>query len=487
MKNNSMKQLLKIFSIFSFILILSSCGGNEDRGIAESASAFINANDKVIVFGSIDPISIFEKAEYKNIPMVGALIDGQMKRVSSGLNLYAGFYYAMEGPFTDGNPATLYMFAEVKNLDSLKAVLTLDGYDFDSKDGIEYFRDGEATVGIKNKVAIMFVKAGEYDELAMAKKAFEMASGGVMEGSGARLLAQRGDISINSHMYNQFITANNQTASLPDDKKEQLADMMRGSFTQANIHFEKGQLRVAFDNQFSANLTKRMMMKEDPSASIRKKIGVGEPKIAVAMNLDMAKLQAWVDDFAPSGLDFLSKNSGPMQMIVLLAGGKIGNLVNGEMGVALFSDPSKVKDPEFAMYSGFGPNGKDLAEMVKNFPTKGDILMDVSSKGVNIYSNIRYKASNSYGFSVPKGAESFGKKGITGFANVDKMDFTEFELEGPEKLIELVKYVHLSMDTKGGELIIKTKNPNQNVLKLCVDKMLKEFEGQIGQLGDLAM
>jgi hypothetical protein len=43
------------------------------------------------------------------------------------------------------------------------------------------------------------------------------------------------------------------------------------------------------------------------------------------------------------------------------------------------------------------------------------------------------------------------------------------------------------MDTKGGELIIKTKNPNQNVLKLCVDKMLKEFEGQIGQLGDLAM
>ena len=33
-----------------------------------------------------------------------------------------------------------------------------------------------------------------------------------------------------------------------------------------------------------------------------------------------------------------------------------------------------------------------------------------------------------------------------------------------EKLIELVKYVNLSMDAKGGELIIKTKNPNQNVL-----------------------
>jgi len=244
---------------------------------------------------------------------------------------------------------------------------------------------------------------------------------------------------------------------------------------------------VAFDNQFSANLTKRMMMKEDPSASIRKKIGVGEPKIAVATNLDMVKLQAWIDDFAPSGLDFLSKNNGPMQMIVLLAGGKIGNLVNGEMGVAMFSDPSKVKDPEFAMYSGFGPKGKDLAEMAKNFPANENMVMDVTSKGVNIYSNISYKASNSNGFSVPKGTESFGKKGITGFANVEKMDFTEFELEGPEKLIELVKYVNLSMDAKGGELIIKTKNPNQNVLKLCVDKMLKEFEGQIGQLGNLAM
>ena len=482
-----MKQLLKITSIFFFILTLSSCGGNDNRGLAESASAFINGNDKVIVFGSIDPISIFEKAEYKKIPMVGALIEGQMKRVSSGLNLDAGFYYAMEGPFTDGNPATLYMFAEVKNLDSLKAVLTVDGYDFDEKDGIEYFRDGEATVGIKNKVAIMFVKAGEYDELAMAKKAFEMASGDVMEGSGAKLLAQRADISINSHMYNQFLTANNQTVHLPKDKKEQLADMMRGSFAQANIHFEKGQLRVAFDNQFSANLTKRMMMKEDPSGSIRKKIGVGEPKIALATNLDMVKIQAWVDDYAPNGLDFLTQNKGPMQMIVLLAGGKIGNLIDGEMGAAMFSDPSNVKDPEFALYSGFGPKGKDLAQLAKSYPTNGNMVMDVTTNGVNIYSNALFKPSTSGKLIVPTGAETFGKKAITGFANVEKMDLSEFELEGAEKLIDLVKYVNLSMDAKGGELIIKTKNPNQNVLKQCVDKMLKEFEGQIGQLGQLGM
>lgn len=477
-----MKQILKFATIFTFLFLLASCGGDKKRNLADSASAFINGNDKVIVFGSIDLLGIFNKAEYKDIPMVGDLIKGQIKRVQSGLNLDAGFYYAMEGPFEGGNPGTTYLFAEVKNLDSLKTVLTQDGYDFENKDGLDYFRDGDATVGIKNNIAIMFVKNGEYDEVAIANKAFELASGDLMEGSGAKLLAQKGDISINSHMYNQFVTANKRTMNLPKEKMDQLSDMMKESFAQANIHFEKGQLRIAFDNEFSANLSKRMMFKEDASGALRKKVGGADPIMAFATNLDMTKLEAWLEDFAPDLLDQMAEKSAPLQMAMTLSAGKIGNIITGTTAFGLFDEPLRNQKIEnYNFYLGLGPNGAPLANMAQN-------LGGISNFNLIVEDNALYgasgenKATKSTTLNVPKGCETFGKTAISGFVNVDKMNLEVMELKGGEKLLELVKYMNLTFNNEGGEILVKAKNPNQNILKQVVDKMLKEFEGEMGNL-----
>ncbi len=479
-----MKRFFQFASVFILIVSLSACSGGKKRSLSESASAFIQSNDQVIVFGSIDMMSILKKAEYKSVPKFGELIESQIKRVKSGLNLDAGFYYAMEGPFEGGNPGTTYLFAEVKSFDSLKAVLMKDGYDFDSKDGIEYFRDGDASVGIKNGLAILFVKSGEYNEFEIAQKAFEMTEGDLLAGTGAKLLAKKADISVNSHLYNQFVTANKRTADLDGDKLDQLKDMLKESFSQANIHFEKGQLRIAIDNQFSANLTKRMMLNSDPSASIRSSIGQGEPKMAISTNFDMVKLQTWIDDYAPGAMEeFLANEGGPLQMAMMVAGGKMSNMINGKMAVALFGDPKAgAMVPDFTFYAGFGPNGKPVAEMAKNLFSSGTMKLNVSDKGVFGCSSDSYMASNGTKIKVPVGCESFGKSAFSGFVNLEKMDTKALELEGAGKLIELVKYMNFSFDVKGGEILVKTKNQKDNVLKQCVQHMLKEFEGQIGEL-----
>lgn len=479
-----MIRFFNITFLLSLVVLIASCSNKENRTLEESASAFIQNNNQVILFGSLDVMSVLEKADYSAIPKFGGIIESQVKRMKSGLNLEKGFYFAMEGPFEGGNPGTTYLFAEIKNLDSLKSLLTKDGYDFDHAEGIDYFRDGDATVGVMNKLAILLTKSGDYDELAAVKTAFEKTSGDLMTGSGADLLANRGDISINTHLYNQFVTANKYTVDMPKDKKEQLAAMMTGSFSQANVYFEKGQLRIAMDNKLSANLSKRLMLNEDASASIRANMGSGEPKMAIATNLDLEKMQAWMDDFAPGALEsFLEKDGGPLQMAMMLGGGKMSNLLNGKMGFAMFGDPKAgAMVPDFTFYAGFGPNGKPMAEMAQNFLKGGTMQLNITEKGVSGSSSNIYTAVSGSKINVPNGCETFGKTGLSGFINLDRMDTQALELKGAGKLVELVKYLNFSITAKGGEILVKLKNQKDNVLKQSVQHMLKEFEGQIGEL-----
>ena len=479
-----MKQFLKITLIVLFVFTLSSCSKDENRSLEQSASAFIQNNDQVVVFGSIDVMSILNKAEYKSIPKIGVAIEDQVNKMKDGLNLEAGFYFAMEGPFEKGNPGTTYMFAELKDFNKLKENLMKDGYDLDEKNDIQYFRDGDVAVGIKNKLAILFTQSKEFDEQLMAKEAFEMVSGDLMTGNGAKLLAQKGDISINTHLYNQFVSANKVTAELPKDKKDQLADMMKESFGQANIHFEKGQMRVALDNEFSAKLSKRMMFNTDPSASIRSLIGQGEPKMAIATNLDMEKMQAWVEDFYPGGLEqVLANEGGPLQMAMVMAGGKVSNLLNGKIAFAMFGEPKAgAIVPDFTFYAGFGPNGKPMADMAQNFLSKGTMVLKTDEKAISGASSPLYGAVSGSKIDIPQGCESFGKTAISGFINLEKVDTKAFDLEGAQKLIELVKYMNFSFGLEGGEILIKTKNDSENVLKQSVKHMIREFEGKIGEL-----
>jgi hypothetical protein len=484
MKLLHMKKFLKIGFVILFVFTLSSCSKGENRSLVESTSAFVQNNDQVILFGSIDIMSILNKAEYKKIPKIGVAIEEQITKMKDGLNLEAGFYFAMEGPFENGNPGTVYMFAEVKDFEKLKETLMKDGYDFNEKNDIQSFRDGDVSVGIKDKLAILITQSKEYDEYVMAEEAFEMTTGDLMSGSGAKLLAKKSDISINTHLYNQFVTANKVTAELAKDKKDQLADMMKESFGQANIHFENGQMRVAIDNEFSAKLTKRMMFNADPGAGIRSMVGQGEPKMAIATNLDMEKMQAWVEDFYPGGLQqVLANEGGPLQMAMVMAGGKISNLINGKMAFAMFGEPTAgAMVPDFTFYAGFGPNGKPMADFMQKMSSQGTMILSIDDKGVSGASSTVYAAKPGGTLSIPQGCESFGKTAISGFINLEEVDTKAFELEGAQKLVELVKYMNFTFGMEGGEILIKTKNSSDNVLKQSVQHMLKEFEGQIGEL-----
>lgn len=479
-----MKTIQYFFSLLAVVLLFAACSSDNDkRTVHEYASAFVNSNDKVILYGSIDLMSILKKADYASVPKFGGIIKGELKNIESGLNLNQGIYYAIEGPFENGNSGTVYLFAEIKNADSLKLQLTQRGYDLDNSGDIDYFRSGDVGFGISGKLAIMMVKSGKFDAKQLISTAIEYVNGDLLEGTAATILAAKSDISINALLYNNHKTNSGIYGTIAKDKMNQLDEMMKGSFGQANIFFEGGQLRFSMKNHLSANLKKRMMMLSDNKASIRKFIGNGEPKMAVATNIDMGKLQAWLEDYAPKALEKIIEDIPQLQMALMMGGGKFANLMDGKIGFAMYGEPKAgAMVPDFSFYLGFGPQGKPLAEMAQNFLNGGTMKLAISDKGVQGASSDLYKSIPSKAISVPKGCETFGKSAFSGYLNLENMDTKAFEFRGASKMVELVKYLNFSFDLEGGEILVKLKDPNANVLKQASKYMLKQFEDQIGAM-----
>jgi PBP1b-binding outer membrane lipoprotein LpoB len=479
-----MKLIKQLSVLFLVALLLTACSGDKDnRSVQAYASAFVNANDKVILYGNIDLKSILNKADYASVPKFGGILKGELKNIESGLNLDQGIYYAVEGPFEKGNLGAVYLFAEIKNSDSLKLQLTQRGYDLDNAGGIDYFRSGDVGFGIKGKLALMMVKSGKFDTKELISAAIKNAGGDLLEGTAATILAEKSDISINLHMYNNYKTNSELYGTVAKDKMKQLDEMMKGSFSQANVFFENGQLRVAMKNHLSVSLKKRMMMLNDDKATIRQSIGQGEPKMAISTNLDMTKLQTWMDDYAPGAMDKLMEAVPQLQMAMMVAGGKLSNLMDGKIGFAMYGEPKAgAMVPDFSFYVGFGPQGKSLAEMAQNFLSGGTMKLAISDNGLQGSSSDAYKSVVGNSISVPSGCETFGKTAFSGYANLEEMDTKAFEFKGGAKMIELVKYLNFSFDTEGGEILVKLKELNTNVLKQASEFMLGEFESQISAM-----
>ena len=75
----------------SALFLLAACSSNENRAINEDVAAFVETNEKIALFGSINAKEILNKADYKNIDKAGKLIDKELKTIeqSFGVQLTA--------------------------------------------------------------------------------------------------------------------------------------------------------------------------------------------------------------------------------------------------------------------------------------------------------------------------------------------------------------------------------------------------------------
>lgn len=469
-------------------MILFSCGNSKDnRTPGEYLSAFVKSNPNIVTFGKIDLNQLLEKAEYKKLPKVGVILNGYLNELSGAINLETPIHFAMEGPFlADGTPETVYAFIETINPDTLAAKVSQQGFDVEEDHGMHYFADGDVALGTKNNLTVIISKKGEFDAKTLLNKAFEDSQKDLDEGRIEEILDEEADLVAGVSMQNMYSTSNTELKDLSADKRKQVDEMVKDSYVLTTLNFEEGQVVMNTRNLFSDALMEKMFLRSDDGASIVKRLGSGKPTIGFSMNMDMRKLQDFLETYSPNTMKELAESAGGPAAMMMAMGGKdmLGNMLTGEMGAVLVGSPNMQEGmSDFNFFVGLGKQGRMMAEEGKMFlDAMGMQEVKLDQQGLWVSSNKAFSASSGGRLQLPQGCEDFGTKGMHFFMNLDGVDLSSFEFEDGQKIIYLVKYINFEMDNEGSTLTIKAKKNDGNMLKQAVDLLFKELEGKIGGL-----
>lgn len=472
------------FLYLSILTLFISCGSRKEPSVNEQVSTFISDNDSIVVFGRVDYMNMLTKTDYEKVPKIGPIVSSVVREFEKVIDIKESIYFALGGPLKkDGAPSKGYAFLPVINADSLVKALTLKGYDLDKEGDLYYTSLNEMSIGVKNHLAILFFDNGKEINLDRIQSAFKKTEGNISNGKQRKILSAEGDMVFGYNIENLYRSSITQMDNLSEDLKLELENMIKDSYGHVAFHFEQGKARIVVDNDYSESLKSELFFKQDKTGSITKKLGKGTPRIGLSMNVDMKRFQQFINKYLPGTIDRLAKSfGGPAQMALMMGGqDALAGLLNGEFGLVIFGAPDQYGEtvPSFNTYIGLGEKGKSLAEMGVSLLEQNNIKAVLDNKGLTCFSSPEHISKDGSSLILPKGCQFYGKKSFTGFMNLEGMDLTSFNLSGGSKLVELVEFIHFEFDEDGGELIIKTINKEDNVLKQSVEFMLNEFESQL--------
>lgn len=478
----------RIFSLQSLLIIsislaLFSCSKDiEDIDSRLAVSSFVEGHENIVAFGSADLEEILIKAKFSNVPKLGLIVSGEMNAYKEFLDFDTPVYYAIEGPINnEGVPTATYAFLKVKDEAKLLEALSQRGFDIDESKEIKIGQDEGFAFGVRGPLAVVVVKEGDIDANALLTQAFEKTTGSESGGKIDEILDTKGDFVMGVNMGSLYSTSNTDLDKLPKDKQEELKAMVNGSYIQTVVKFEDGAAVFESNNFFTDELKERMFLNADANAPITAKLGKGEPRLGFAMNIDMKKLQAFMDEFSPDATAELARSLGGPGQMALMAGGKDGlaGLLDGRIGVVIFAD--KMEEPHFNVFIGLTKNGVGLADLAKGFfdGSNGTKFL-TTDNSASVYTNPAYAPPGK--LKLPSGCENFGKNGISAFVSFEGVNFDEMDLEGEENLIRAIKYITVEYDNDGGRIYIKAIDGKENILEQFVNEALKAMSNEISNM-----
>ena len=482
-----MKNIDKLFNCVSFILlgfVLFSCSDTNKTDPKDSMSSFINNNEAIVAFGTVDLKGILEKVDYENVPKIGKLLSTEVATIERFIDLKAPIYYALQGPIDmDGSPEATYAFLGVLNSDSLVAELTQRGFDVGLKDEIQYCQDGDVAIGVKGNLAIIITKNSDFDTEKLVLDTYAKIDGSKSEGTVDEVLSQKGDFVLGVNMHSLYTTSNTDLEELDDAVKKELDEILTNTYVQTVVKFEDGAAILETKNYFSEKLKDQMFFNTDDSAPILAKLGKGKARFGLSMNLDMQKMQSFIDAYSPETMrDLGSLMGGPAQMALMAAGDDgLAGLFNGKFGIVMFGDPNLdgALVPDFNFYLGLAPRGQDLAQMAKGMLDYVMSEVSLDKDGISGYSNSSNSSGGNGKITLPEGCENFGKSGISAFINFEGLDYDEMDLEGGGNVLRVVKYITFDYDENGGRVYIKAIEGKENILKQATGVLVEEFSSEI--------
>lgn len=477
-------------ALFALLFLTACSGSDEKRDMNEHLSAYINGNEEVVAFGKANLNTILEKADYTSIGMLNAIVGSQIDKFETFIDVKGSIYYAAHGPLKkDGSPEKVVLFVRVKNHDELKKYLQSEmSYDLNEAKGFTYASSGDMVLGFKQHLAIIIVENNRMNEVELLTDAFKRAEGKVSNGTVDELLkSNSGDIQMGVSLANLYGTASGDLKRAPKSKQEEWRKLLKNAFVRSTIKFENGQAVLEVKNFFGKELQSKLFLEGNSSAPILKELGSGTPRMGFAVNMDVKKMEALVNELSPNGVN---NALGPQYLIMKLATGAkdMNEIWDGKMGMVMFGEPdaSGAFTPEINAYIGIRDKGRSaiakLSEMGVNTTQIGNFPpFVVGDKGISVMSK---PGGLNKSLKLPKGAENFGKSGINFFLNLEGLnpdDVAEmFNMDELKIVLKVAKFISFEYDNNGGKLIITAKKGKENILRQALNEAVNELSGKMG-------
>ncbi|MFM7661295.1 MAG: hypothetical protein ACKO6A_01350, partial [Bacteroidota bacterium] len=360
-----MKNLLFCFSI---LFLLIGCSGSNQRLIEDSFTAFVQSNNKVVAFGSVNVKEILNKADYSKIPKFGGLITNQLTSFSGSINFDKPIFYAAEGPFdTNGMPAALYVFAESKNQDSVTKKMKSLGYEMieDKENKFNFYQDKQMSISVKESLIIGVFKPATKDFKSIMASTLKMSENEIEEDKVKQMLQSKDDIVAGINLEALFATFSKDLEKLPTENRELLKTMMKSSYILNSISFNAGEMVFKTQNYFSDELKKRIPLRQEVAVEGLKNLGTGEPRLGLLLNADCLKLNSLIRELAlESKADSLIQEFSKEKISFSEV---FGEILNGQFGSVVYEEtlPKGGLSPHTNVYFGLGKQGKDGFDKLK--------------------------------------------------------------------------------------------------------------------------
>lgn len=484
---------LPLIGVFAVILFLTSCNSSGEKRTSEAyLKSFLSENKQVVAFGKADVFTLLAKSNYQQVDKIGAIIDFEKKRIDQSINTKAPVCFALEGPFDqEGNPASLVAFVEVVNADSLADRLGSSGLFVEEGDGFQFAVNGDVSIGFSEHVAVVVSRKEKYDAKSILTSTLESLEKKEIEGKAAQILNEKSDVLAAINLENLYGTANTDLNKLDPNKQKEIQALAKDSYVKTSMNFLKGEIRMKTDHLFATPLQKRMFFKESDSQVVEK-LGKGKARFGISSNLDIARMEAFIDDFAPEAKKKFFQSNGQLQMASMLLGEKpLTQLFSGVIGLVMVGDLLKDGSftPEVNFHLGLGDKGKMISDMASTFfSLEGSKVSNgsITYQGMRFIINDREVTGNTLNaggnlmrLEMPTVASDFGKGGLTVFADLSGLNTKSFGFRGGQKVVELIQDAHFSMNNDGSELVIRFHDKNQNVLSQVVQLFLRDIQQQV--------
>lgn len=436
-----------VYLLLAITLITSCSKTKQTYNVKEKFFAYMHDQKDISVYGRIQLDEIFKMDDFNNLGVFTEIYKKEYQSIQEAIDVRKPIYMAVKLDQYN-NPETFAIYFSCNDIDSLSTQFSSKGLYVESlKDGMKVIQESKVMIGFKDNMGVVFASSITGDSKVFMKRLFEL------EGRD-----KFGDMDEKLDSKNQIVVINNMT------EPKELAYS-----TISTLDFKNGE--TVFESEvFSKMGSNHKLLKSSSNpASVLNKLGTGKAYAGLSFNLDLKKVEKYIDAIKPQWRDELAFSLYDENALDILStpGSVLEKILTGKAAMVSKS-PIDYTNGAFRDYNANIELGKYGREIVGSIFGRMFMNYTITDSNLLAYNNdVQLKGSTK--LEIPPFAKEFGKNGIDGF--LDFAIFNQVLALDPAIKTNLKAFEHVILKANNDKLTLKLiqKNKSKNIFQLLAE------------------